>query len=372
MKFVAKAALALISGAVILTQAAASEQTAICGDYWRNDQAYTSGQLVSYQRQNYRANWWTQAMRPDRPASSSEWAKLGACEYPAHSVLNLSAQHIVTLSSPSTTIGNQYRIHIQLPDHYQPQQAYPILYVADWGLLSQRETMQTLLAEFEGRQVPLDDIRTVSEQYQAARAAGEAAQLIIVGIECPDELLACMVRRERDFTPRYLAEEDAYVRSSLLPDLPDNQQISGGAPAFTQFLQEQLIPTVERRFRVDTSQRGFHGTSLSGLYGADLMLTQPKLFSRYLLNSPALWYDNLAIIDQLANSSEAALRPVHHSYISIGELESDERPLAQAYVAGLQAKKLMTDYQVLDHASHLLAPIQATRQGLPLIYPANP
>ncbi|WP_348946156.1 alpha/beta hydrolase-fold protein [Chitinibacter sp. FCG-7] len=358
--------LVLASGVASMAQAAND-----CADYWQKEQSYTQGQTVSHLGRNYRANWWTYAMRPDRVESRSEWSDLGQCSYPQHSVFELPGEQLQALTSPSMTVGTRYRIHVRLPADYQPQRAYPVLYVADWSWLGQRETMQALLMEFEGRDVPLAQWRSVPEQVAEAQSAGEAAPVILVGIECPDELGPCLVRRSRDLTPTHSAAEDDYIRSWLMPDLSPTQQVSGGGANFGRFIRESVIPSVERRFKADPHQRGWLGTSLAGLWGADQLLNHDRLFSRYLLNSPSLWYDNMATLQRTASQSAASLAGVQQLYLSIGAEETQERPLLEEYATVLAQRQLNPHTRIIPDASHLLAPAQASRLGLPKVYPAK-
>ncbi|WP_410497494.1 alpha/beta hydrolase-fold protein [Chitinibacter sp. S2-10] len=351
------------------TAALAATATADCADYWRGDRAYTVDNTVSEQGRNYRAKWWTQAVRPGSQPYDSEWQDLGACQYPQVSSWTLDAATVKTLQSPSTTIGRDFIVEVHLPTGYQPQRTYPVLYVTDWNLLNEPAQTQTLFAWFEGREVPIEQIPSFISQYRAAEAEGKVAPVIIAGIRCPEELLNCLIRRERDFTPTFREDEDAYVRN-FLPDLSADQQVTGGAAAYTRFLSEQVIPAVEQRFRAQPAKRGFVGASFGGLYGAHLQLNSPGLFSNYLLFSPALWYNDNATLNQANTVAQSALQASRRSYLSAGSEAGDfNLALTAAYADTLNGRQSDAHFVEFPSATHLEVPLVSTRPGLELLYP---
>jgi hypothetical protein len=48
----------------------------------------------------------------------------------------------------------------------------------------------------------------------------------------------------------------------------DARSDQGGAPAFEMFLREELVPTIERRYRADQDRRILFGQSRGGYLGA--------------------------------------------------------------------------------------------------------
>lgn len=87
--------------------------------------------------------------------------------------------------------------------------------------------------------------------------------------------------RKHDFTP-------AFGRAP-------NQ--TGGADAFLQVLREEIIPYAEAHLPIDPSERGIAGHSYAGLFAAYTLAQAPDLFTRYLIMSPALWFDGGKIYD---------------------------------------------------------------------------
>jgi predicted alpha/beta superfamily hydrolase len=101
-------------------------------------------------------------------------------------------------------------------------------------------------------------------------------ELIVVGIANTD--------RVRDLTPTH-----ADVKN---PDgTADTYPTSGGADRFLDFIQNELIPEIEKRYRT-APYRIFAGHSLGGLLAIHALITRPELFNAYIAVSPSLQWDD--------------------------------------------------------------------------------
>lgn len=72
---------------------------------------------------------------------------------------------------------------------------------------------------------------------------------------------------------------------------PEVNKHSGGGPAFKKFLAEELIPFVEKTYRVN-GERTLVGHSMGGLFTMWTAFTTPELFARYISVSPSFWWDD--------------------------------------------------------------------------------
>jgi len=109
------------------------------------------------------------------------------------------------------------------------------------------------------------------------------ANMIIVSI--PNYYKNGTNMRERDFTPTSTENKDGkfwWMKSSL---------ISGGAGNFLQFLKDELVPFVNRKYRTKTENNILYGTSSGGLFTIYAYLHEPTLFKSYLTVEPSLWWD---------------------------------------------------------------------------------
>jgi len=98
---------------------------------------------------------------------------------------------------------------------------------------------------------------------------------------------------------------------------------SGGAKEFLSFIRDELVPFVDKNYNTIQGDRGYFGDSLGGLFGLYTLFHEPDTFSRYIIGSPSIWYDDTVSFkyaekflasDQLLNA---------RVYMSVGELEED-------------------------------------------------
>ncbi|MEZ5959905.1 MAG: alpha/beta hydrolase-fold protein [Hyphomonadaceae bacterium] len=111
-------------------------------------------------------------------------------------------------------------------------------------------------------------------------AQHRTAPLILVGIAYRDALNTGDLRKH-DFTP-------AFGRT------PNR---TGGAAAFLSVLRDEIIPFAEERLPIDGRSRGLAGHSYAGLFATYAFAEAPDLFDRYLVLSPALWFDGGKIFE---------------------------------------------------------------------------
>jgi uncharacterized protein len=107
--------------------------------------------------------------------------------------------------------------------------------------------------------------------------------LIVVGITNTD--------RNRDLTPTH-----ADIKS------PDGKVVmtmptSGGADHFLDFIQNELVPEIDKRYSTQPF-RIFAGHSLGGLLAIYALMTRDDLFHAYIAVSPSLQWDDGRILHQ--------------------------------------------------------------------------
>ncbi|MBO0331841.1 alpha/beta hydrolase-fold protein [[Muricauda] lutisoli] len=166
-------------------------------------------------------------------------------------LIGLGQKHILK----SEILKEDRPIIISLPVGYEDNNAnYPVLYLLD-GLGNIKHTIGT--------------VEMLSE-------TGLIPPMIIVGIESLD--------RARDLTPSN-AGQNTYggTGNSGIPQ-------SGGAPAFLQFIETELIPYVESNYRT-YSFRILEGHSFGGLFSVFTLMESPETFDAFIIEAPALWWN---------------------------------------------------------------------------------
>jgi predicted alpha/beta superfamily hydrolase len=104
---------------------------------------------------------------------------------------------------------------------------------------------------------------------------GRIPDLIVVGVTNTD--------RTRDLTPAKSTDKNAAGELRF--------PTAGGADNFLKFFETELIPEIEKQYRVQP-YRIFAGHSLGGLFAIHSMITKPGLFNSYVAVSPSLQWEN--------------------------------------------------------------------------------
>ena len=172
----------------------------------------------------------------------------------------------------SSIVGETRRINVGLPASYRttgPSRKYPVIVVVDGEVLtSQVTTVNAHLAR-----------------------NGQVPEAIVVGIENTDRL--------RDLTPPGLS-----VSGSSL---------SEGGDRFIDFIEKELLPEVERRYR-GTSPRTFVGHSSGGILGTYIAATRPAFAAVVAIDVPTHLGDGW-LADKLITHARGSAKPLR--YVSV-------------------------------------------------------
>lgn len=210
-------------------------------------------------------------------------ASVTALDAPAPFQIERSAVYPVK----SAVLNRDYEVYVKTPPGYAaPESAgrrYPVIYLTDGPYTFQVASGVT--------RVPFNQ--------------GLLQEFILVGVsygegEDPAD------SRSRDLTPWVYAK----MKSP-----------TGGAPAYLQFLKAEVMPLVEQRYRIDAGQRTLSGQSYGGLFGLWVAMTEPELFSNYILTSPSIWFAKRAILDTEADFAGKHRDLKARIYLATGERE---------------------------------------------------
>lgn len=157
-------------------------------------------------------------------------------------------------SIKSTVLGEDRIILVRTPAGYETNKvSYPVLYMTD-GDAHMGHTASTI--EFLAQN-------------------GRISDLIVVGVTNTD--------RTRDLTPVKSSDKNAAGELQF--------PTSGGADNFLKFFETELIPEIEKEYRVQP-YRILAGHSLGGLFAIHAMIAKPGLFNSYVAVSPSLQWEN--------------------------------------------------------------------------------
>jgi predicted alpha/beta superfamily hydrolase len=166
----------------------------------------------------------------------------------------------------SKKIAQSYELLISLPDGYATSgKRYPVLYVLD------------------GWHFPLMAFLQNNNQFSE-----RMPPVIMVNISHGDlDWPHVRPLRAHDFTPTQISDEPG----------------SGGAAAFLDFFEHELIPYVDDAYRTDKSDRTLLGHSYGGVFAIYALEQRPSLFQRIVAASPALapFREALFSVEKLKN-----------------------------------------------------------------------
>lgn len=192
-------------------------------------------------------------------------------------VLLLSFSTLVGQNKPLYTIGKTHQIQseilnenrefiLELPDSYHSSyKKYPLVVLLD-GEVNYHSHSGIIKHMTQGRQIP---------------------EVIIVAIKNVD--------RVRDFTPtKYLTNLNG---SSAI----DNHKTSGHSEKFLAFIEDELLPNIEKKYRI-SSFKTLIGISHGGLLVGSSFLSKETTFNGFISMDPSFWWDNQYIVKQLINT----------------------------------------------------------------------
>ena len=185
--------------------------------------------------------------------------------------------------------GRSYSLYVKLPPGYtsakNADRIYPVIFLTDDSYCFQTAAGVTHMPMNYGG---LEHAILVGLSY--AHGEGGAAS------------------RSRDLTPTSLGADEKYDH--------------GGASEYLEFLKNDVIPFIEETYRADSTRRALVGQSYGGLFGTFVLLSEPILFSDYILTSASLWFDNeiiFAMEDAYAATNNSLNARV---YFATGETET--------------------------------------------------
>lgn len=220
-----------------------------------------------------------------------------------------------TLTSPIMRMDRE--INVLLPPRYadQPERTWPVVYLLDGG--------------------QAQDFPHYAREAARMMADGEMAEVIFVGVATQD--------RQNELTWR--STDRRIVRQ-----WPNH----GQSDRFRQFLEGEVKPWVEARYRTDGDDAVL-GESAAALFIVETFLNTPELFDRYLAVSPSMWWDR----GSLGADSEALLAEQVPSprqlLLTIGDEGGEMQAGLDALLAALQAippEGLTWSYQPRHDLTH--------------------
>ena len=249
--------------------------------------------------------------------------------FPPHTIGNSQLRVL-----PVNAAGRHYQLHIGLPGNYAKDtgQRYPVVYVTDayW--------------DFE----KLDTIRGCLTYDKVA------PEFIIVGLGYAGDKLDYGNLRRWELSPVQFGD--------------GGPEASGHAADFLTTIEKEIIPLIEREYRVDSSYRVLAGASLGGLFTLYSMYSKPDLFQAYIAATPAVTLANDWLFDYEKAFAKSGQPLKTRLFVSVGENEWAQHLAGiKRFNERIAARKLGSlDYQfrVIDGERHAGMQIESYVRGL--------
>jgi predicted alpha/beta superfamily hydrolase len=249
-------------------------------------------------------------------------------------------------SLAAKVLGETRTLNIYLPEGYQANDTtkYPVVYLLD-GSAGE------------------DFIHVVGlYQFNNFTWINRVPKSIVVGIANVD--------RRRDFT----------YPTTVVADKNRNKT-SGHSEAFINFIQQELQPFIQARYKGSSNNNTIIGQSLGGLLATEILLKRPTLFQRYIIISPSIWWDNASLLQLNSPILEANFTQPTTVYIGVGK--EGLAPTTVAHIMEVEANLLVEKlkaskspqltvyFDYLPQEDHATITHQAIFNALRLLYPTK-
>ena len=201
--------------------------------------------------------------------------------------VNAGVRGSATVDGLHSRILNEQRdLLIHLPNNYHKHTSvkYPVVYLLD----GQR------------------NLRHAAGTLDLLNQDNKAQEMIIVAIK--------NTHRTRDFTPTY---DESY----------NQWGISGGADMFLDFVEDELIPYINKQYRTNNFKI-LSGHSLGGLLAVYSLQSRPQLFQAHFAFSPSLWWHDQVIFKQTEHFFKKTTKLHNYLYTNLG---NEDGPMLIAY-----------------------------------------
>jgi len=203
------------------------------------------------------------------------------------------------LNFHSTILNNDRTIRIWFPPGYaaSPNARYPVLYMNDGQNLF--DGMTSYLPNEEWR---------CDETAFALIQSKLISPIIIVGID----------------------NAGADRGNEYLPTYSSKYHFGGKANLYAQFVTKELKPYIDSHFhtRPDRANTAMGGSSFGGIISLYIGLNDSSLFSKILIISPSVWWDNKVIINRVADLPKKLPLKI---WLDIGTNEETNDPSPRNY-----------------------------------------
>jgi predicted alpha/beta superfamily hydrolase len=228
----------------------------------------------------------------------------------------------------SEIVGRSYHVFVSVPAGYDEagDTAFPTVYILDGGAL-----------------FPL-----FAAYYRYLNFGEEVPDLILVGISYGSDTV-----------------EGGNYRSTDYSAPSEEREYWGGAAKFQSFLNDELLPLIEVRYRSRADRRIVFGQSMGGQFVLYTALTRPELFWGHIASNPALHRNLPFFLEYYGRPAEGGQSKL---FVGSGTLDDPQfREPAREWIRHWTSRA-ETPWQLkavnLEGQTHMSAPPVSFRQGM--------
>jgi predicted alpha/beta superfamily hydrolase len=234
-------------------------------------------------------------------------------------------------------------LNIYLPEGYKQDDStkYPVIYLLDGS-------------------ADEDFIHIVGlVQFNSFEWINQCPKSIVVGIATVD--------RKRDFTFQTTIQAD----KKLFPT-------AGYSERFISFIEKELQPFIDEKYNTN-NDKTIIGQSLGGLFATEVLIKKPKLFNKYIIISPSLWWDNGYLFNNTSKLFQENFIQQTDIYIGVGKegltpteiprvMEEDANLLSEK-IKEIKNKNVKVFFDYLPQENHATIMHQAVSNSFRFLYP---
>lgn len=191
-------------------------------------------------------------------------------------------------------LNESRKVFIRLPVNYEPKRAYSLIIKTDGNF--NLDTWDKVLTK------------------QAKSEKGDKAILVSI----PN--LFFTDTRNRDLVPPYARQD---VNTQARTENETLIELNGEADKFLAFIETELLPYLSVKYKL-SNNRVLSGFSAGGSFVLYTLHTKPELFNGYFAFSPAAWYDDMTVVNNVEaflTTQANEIKSPTYLYLSVGGAE---------------------------------------------------
>lgn len=163
-------------------------------------------------------------------------------------------------------------------------------------------------------------------------------------------------------------------RDLTTTERPNVFPLSGGGKKFMGFIEKEIIPTIENRYRT-MNYRLLVGHSLGGLMALDSFLDDKSPYDAFISLDPSIWWDNMEVLNRA--KKQLPDTPDNHRAVYIATANNGPQgntmvQMAKDFNATIKEQQhlvnVRSQFEFFEKENHGAVPLIALYKGLQFIF----